>query len=285
MAINKSDLAKRVAVGAVYVAITSLATLLSWYSTVVVMALTAALGCYEFLRMARTAGHHPYIVIGTAAACLIPLASLLPLGLSAAVTGLVVVAIAGIIMLLRYFVHEEDTIVDVALTLFGVLYTGLMLTTFILLRGTLPGIQGGLLAFIVIASVWINDGFAYLGGSAFGKHKLAPKISPKKSWEGLAFGLLGSVLAWMVIPLVLPECGFGFVWAALAGIIVGVVSIIGDLTESHIKRGFGVKDSGDIMPGHGGLLDRSDSLIFASAAAYAMVTVAPYLFNLIGFTL
>lgn len=279
MAINQNDLAKRLVFGAVYVAITSVATLLSWYTTVIVMAGTSALCCYEFLRMARNAGYRPYMVIGTVTAGIIPLAMCLMQGSShVVVPALVVAFIAAILMLLRFFAHEEDTIVDVALTLFGYLYTGLVLSAFVLVRGYLPGVEGGLLGFMVLASVWINDGFAYLGGSAFGRHKFAPHISPKKTWEGVVFGLAGCVITWLLVPVVLPECGFGFVWAAISGVIVGVAGVIGDLTESHIKRGFGAKDAGDIMPGHGGLLDRTDSLIFSALAAYAMIAFAPYFF-------
>lgn len=277
MAINVRDLTKRVMAGAVYVVITSVCTLLSWYTTVAVIAVTAGVCCYEFLRMAQNKGHRPYLVIGTVSAVLIPIAFCVVVFTDhAAVGGLAVSFVAGVIMLLRFFAHEEDTIVDVALTLFGYLYTGLVLSSFILVRGYLPGIEGGLLGFMLLASVWINDGAAYLGGSAFGKHKFAPHISPKKTWEGVAFGLAASVVTWLLVPVVVPSCGFGFVWAALTGLFVGIVAVIGDLTESHIKRSFDVKDSGDLMPGHGGLLDRSDSLIFAACAAYGMIAAAPY---------
>lgn len=285
MAINVRDLGRRVGVGAVYVAITSVATFVSWYTTVIVIAITAALCCYEFLRMRR-------------ARAIIPISSShglggpYPLAMCLVVnTGHVVVAaltvsfIAGIIMLMRYFAHVEDTIVDVALTLFGYLYTGLMLSSFVMLRGVVPGLEGGLMCFLVLGSIWANDGFAYLGGSAFGRHKFAPHISPKKTWEGVACGMLASVIFWVLIVVFVPNCGFGYVWAVISGIVVGYAGIIGDLTESHIKRGFSAKDSGDIMPGHGGLLDRCDSIIFGSVAAYGMVAGAPYIFALIGIAL
>ena len=268
---------RRVGVGAIYVVITSLATLLSWYTTVLVIAVTAGVCCYEFLRMVQQQGHRPYIAIGTTTAVLIPLACCLVMNTRHVIVGgLAVAFIAGVLMLLRFFAHEQDTIVDVSLTLFGYLYTGLVLSSFILVRSYLPDISGGLLAFMLLVSVWINDGAAYLGGSAFGRHKFAPHISPKKTWEGVACGLIASIATWMLVPVIVPACGFGVAWGALTGLIVGGASVIGDLTESHIKRGFAAKDSGDLMPGHGGLLDRSDSLIFASCAAYAMVAVAPY---------
>ena len=286
MAINRGDLLRRIMAGAVYVAITSLCTIVSWYTTVLVIAVTAGVCCHEFLHMARDAGHHPYIVIGTATAALTPLGcGVASLGTHMVVGGLAVAFFGTVVMLLRFFPREEDDIDDVALTMFGFLYTGLVLSSFILVRGALDGLAGGVLGFIVLVSIWINDGAAYLGGSAFGKHKFAPRISPKKTWEGVIFGLAANMLTWMLIPLVLPGCGFGYLWAALSGLVVGVAGIIGDLTESHIKRSFGAKDSGRLMPGHGGLLDRSDSLIFAAPVAYVMIAVGQYLPSLIGFVL
>lgn len=286
MALNIKDLGRRVGVGAIYVIITSVATFISWYTTIIVIAITAGLCCYEFLRMAQGNGYHPYIVIGTVTAALIPLAMCLLAGTGhVLVAALTVSFIAGIVMLMRYFILIEDTIVDVALTLFGYLYTGLMLSSFVMLRGIIPGIEGGLMCWLVLASLWANDGFAYLGGSAFGKHKFAPHISPKKTWEGVACGMAFSVLFFVLIVVFIPDCGFGYVWAVISGLVVGYAGIIGDLTESHIKRGFAAKDSGDIMPGHGGLLDRCDSLIFGSVAAYGMIAGAPYIFAFLGFAL
>ena len=286
MAINVRDLSKRVIVGAVYVVLTTACTVLSWYTTVMAIAVMAGLCCYEFLRMARNDGYHPYVTLGTTTAILIPLAMGLMVRTNHVVAaGLLVALIAGVIMLMRYFAHVEDTIVDVSLTLFAYLYTGLMLSSFILLRGVVEGLEGGLMCFLVLGSIWANDGFAYLGGSAFGKHKFAPHISPKKTWEGVICGMIASVVFWLLIVLLVPNCGFGWVWAVIAGILVGYAGIIGDLTESHIKRGFKAKDSGDIMPGHGGMLDRTDSLIFGSVAAYAMVAGAPHVFAVLGFML
>ena len=277
MAINREDLGRRIVVGAGYVAVMIASTLFSLFTTIIVIALTAALCCYEFLRMCHMNGHHPFVRIGTATAGLIPLALVFFTHTNHILFGPLAVAFLGAcVACWRYFGDPEVAIEDLALTLFGFLYTGLLLCGYVLVRGYVDGPDGGLLGFILFASVCINDGFAYLGGSAFGRHKFAPKISPKKSWEGLACGIVGCIAVWMLAPLLVPECGFGYAWAALTGFLVGVAGIIGDLMESHIKRGFSVKDSGDIMPGHGGLLDRSDSLIFACVAAYGAIAAAPF---------
>ncbi len=277
MAINRDDLGKRLLVGAAYVAVMVLATLLSLYTTIVVISGTAALCCYEFLRMCRMNGHNPFVGIGTATAGFIPLALVFFANTSHILFGPLAVAFTGAcVACWRYFGDPEVAIEDLALTLFGFLYTGLLLCGYVLVRGYLPGFSGALLGLVLFVSVCVSDGFAYLGGSAFGRHKFAPKISPKKSWEGVACGVVGCIAVWMLAPLLVPECGFGFAWAALVGVLVAGAGIIGDLMESHIKRGFSVKDSGDIMPGHGGLLDRSDSLIFACVAAYGAIAAAPY---------
>jgi phosphatidate cytidylyltransferase len=121
--------------------------------------------------------------------------------------------------------------------------------------------------------IWTNDTFAYLVGKSIGKHKLFEKISPKKTIEGFFGGLIFSIFAGYLISayLIKPSAQFSdksiLIWMIIAA-IVGVIGTIGDLIESKFKRVAGVKDSGKIMPGHGGVLDRLDSVIF----------VAPFIF-------
>ena len=109
-------------------------------------------------------------------------------------------------------------------------------------------------------------------GSRLGKPKMAPKISPNKSWEGFVGGLIGSVLIWVIL-WATGLYGFDLWFAAVAGVAVGVMGVFGDLIESRIKRGVGVKDSGHLIPGHGGMLDRSDSLIFGCITAYLLLHI------------
>lgn len=283
MAINKGDLVKRIIAGAVYILITGVCTLVSWWTTLVCIAVTSGICCFEFLRMAQNEGYKPYKTIGTVIAVAMPLSLMINIeGTHIIAFALATAFIGGIICLCRFFVHTEESIVDVAITVFGYLYVGLTLSAFVLLRYKVPGIEGGLMCLFVLLSVWANDAFAYLGGSAFGKHKFAPKISPKKTWEGVICGMLGGIVFWLLIPVVCPDCGFGFVWAALSGLACGAFGIMGDLTESHIKRSFHTKDAGNLMPGHGGLLDRSDSLLFVSVIAYFMVLAGPAISETIG---
>jgi phosphatidate cytidylyltransferase len=119
-----------------------------------------------------------------------------------------------------------------------------------------------LLALFVI--IWVNDSFAYLVGTRFGKHRLCERISPKKSWEGFCGGLLGAMITGCVFSFFFPQLNL-LQWLVFVLITV-VFGTFGDLLESLIKRTAGVKDSGNIMPGHGGFLDRLDSVIFAAPA-------------------
>jgi len=146
------------------------------------------------------------------------------------------------------------------------LYCGLMASTLVGLRlhGGTPWV---VLAFVV---TWANDTFAYFAGMLFGKHKLYARVSPKKTWEGFAGGALGSVLGALVVrATLLPELPAGM--AALLGAGAAVLGPLGDFTESLLKRAAGVKDSGKLIPGHGGLLDRIDALLFVVPWVYLFV--------------
>lgn len=125
---------------------------------------------------------------------------------------------------------------------------------------------GGTVVMVMFAGIWTCDSFAYFGGRAFGRHKLFERVSPKKTWEGAVTGALGAIGACTA----LAAWSNGLRWydGLFIGIVAGVFGQIGDLAESHIKRGCEVKDSSQIIPGHGGLLDRFDSLLFVAPLVY-----------------
>lgn len=129
-----------------------------------------------------------------------------------------------------------------------------------------------ILPFIVIATIWIGDSFAYMLGSLIGKHKMAPKLSPKKSWEGFIAGLLSVVLAMVIFRILFPVKSY-FFWI-LFGVIIYIFGTFGDLTESMLKRQAEIKDSGRMMPGHGGAFDRFDSFLLAVPFAALMLLSA-----------
>ncbi len=156
----------------------------------------------------------------------------------------------------------EQTLVDLALTMATPFYIAWPMMLFLLLRGTRAGVGTRdfwwVLALFVI--VWANDTAAFVTGHFFGKHKLAPHISPAKTWEGFAGGLGLAIVASYVMTLPLHIAWYH---AVALGILLAVAATLGDLAESLLKRACDVKDSGTIIPGHGGILDRLDSLIFA----------------------
>jgi phosphatidate cytidylyltransferase len=154
---------------------------------------------------------------------------------------------------------------SIAVVALAWLYCGLLLATVVGLRRF--GVSWVILAFVV---TWANDTFAYFAGHAFGRHKLLERISPKKTWEGFAGGAVGSIVGALVTRWLLP--GELAVLTPALAVAVGaggaVLGPLGDLAESMVKRAAGVKDSGKIIPGHGGLLDRIDALLFVSPWIY-----------------
>ncbi|HLZ24082.1 MAG TPA: CDP-archaeol synthase [Ktedonobacterales bacterium] len=167
----------------------------------------------------------------------------------------------------------EAALLDWALAMATPFYLGLPLSFFLLLRGNVLGASAPGFAWMLATffMVWANDTFALLAGHYLGRggrHKLAPRVSPAKTWEGFFGGLVFTVIAALVFLIAIPNIfnlAIHVAWyhAAAIGILVAVAATIGDLAESLLKRGTNVKDSGKIIPGHGGILDRIDSLLFA----------------------
>jgi phosphatidate cytidylyltransferase len=150
----------------------------------------------------------------------------------------------------------------------GAAWVGLGLGFLILLRDLDP--DGRLLLITVLVTVFVADTFAYVGGRLAGRHKLAPAISPGKTWEGFVAGVVGGVLATYLALNDEPITIDGWEAFLLGGVIV-IAAVAGDLFESMVKRDLGVKDSGRLLLGHGGVLDRIDSIVFAVPAAYFAV--------------
>jgi phosphatidate cytidylyltransferase len=145
-------------------------------------------------------------------------------------------------------------------SVFAPLYVGLPLLCLGAVRVHPEGVAWLVLA---MAGTWLNDTFAYAAGRLFGRHKMHPVVSPKKTWEGFAGGVFGSAVAALAVRhFLLPELSLG--QALLFAAVLGVLVPAGDLAESLLKRAAGAKDSGNVIPGHGGLLDRVDSLLFAA---------------------
>jgi phosphatidate cytidylyltransferase len=258
--IKTSSLLKRVATATAYsVAVVGV---LVWGSlpTGILFGIMAGFAAAEFYAMERREARLPNEVFGVIAAAAMPVAAALwgTPGLLAVVTALTAAS------LLWHTLFLSVQTADTAETLFGAIYTGFLLAYLVMVRKFDAGL---VLSLAVVLSVWLNDVGAYFIGSLIGRHKMAPKISPKKSWEGFVAGAVACVAVWMLVPLV-PESGVSWWLAAITGVAVALASVIGDLAESRMKREAGVKDSGNSLPGHGGFLDRLDSLILVCLVAF-----------------
>jgi phosphatidate cytidylyltransferase len=152
--------------------------------------------------------------------------------------------------------------------LFGIIYLGAPLIAALWLRATPAGIRWFILALLV---TWITDSMAYFVGKSIGSHKFAPRISPKKTWEGVIGGVVGGFIATLLLALLFDlEIGAAVILLAL---LLPIASVAGDLLESKLKRRFNVKDSGTLFPGHGGILDRIDSVIAALVVTAIVVAL------------
>ncbi|GCE03749.1 phosphatidate cytidylyltransferase [Dictyobacter aurantiacus] len=236
------------------------------------------LGTIELHTMLHKAGYHPLIVMSYVLGVLFLGSAMFPpqqllilqIGLGSSI----------VLSFCWLFTRKqlEGTLIDWALTLAVPLYLGWSMSYFLLLRGyevsslhpmqgwwvTLP--RGVWWLLITLLGVWGFDGAAFFSGRYFGRHKMAPHISPAKTWEGVAGGLVVSVIASLLFTVA--PLGVPWYFAIVLGLLIGTAATLGDLAESLIKRQMHVKDSGQFMPGHGGMLDRIDSLLFAVFVVY-----------------
>lgn len=239
----------------------------------------AAVGAWEFYRIAREGGNTPLTVIG------VVLASLIPIGVHGAVLGvlqvpiyawvLAIVAVLGAAIWLRGV--DGKPLGAASITVYGALYTGATLAFAYALRyhNYAVGDSAGALAVLFpVVLTWASDTGAYFSGRLIGGRKLMPSVSPGKTVAGAVGAVVVTVAATYAFVqwLLIPKAQLAFTpWGLIVfGVIISVVAQIGDLAESLLKREAGVKDSGSLFPGHGGVLDRLDSLFFVLPAAYAL---------------
>lgn len=289
--ISAKSLQKRVATGLVYgvVGLTAVYMGTSFMALPLLLGVMSYLALSEFIKITDSTMAHTPRYIGLVTTFALPVTTGLALlarssnpvfgeaGLDATVVPLFVLVIALAAYAWWGSTTVDAGIRDIALSFFGAAYIGLPLTFLTLIRDLPFGLP---ISFGLVLSVAASDSFAYFAGSLFGRHKLAPKISPKKSWEGLAGGAVGAILVWWVTGTLI-EPGFDLWVAVLFGIAITLAALVGDLFASRIKREAGVKDSGTLLPGHGGMFDRIDSMLTAIPLAFVFLSTVGVLLHAI----
>jgi len=227
----------------------------------------ALIAVNEFFNMMIKKGFFPAYVIGNIITAIFIFFAYYALkkNWEPAHSAILTLAASGAMVAGVFLKREKDTIVDIAVTVLGMIYVGWFFSYLIFIRSLTE--HGGYLFFLIF-TVWAMDIAAYLAGRLFGKTLLVPSISPKKTWEGALAGFLVAILA----SFILNEMASLQVWQGLVmGALIGIFGQYSDLIESLIKRDAGVKDSSDLLPGHGGVLDRIDSFILTAPLMYYFV--------------
>lgn len=257
----------------------------NYWAVAVVLAGVVAISLLELYGTLTHGGYQPQRWIGLASAlALVATVAVQPGGTFPNLLGLVLTAIViGSLLAELPRSRGERTLASWGLTVAGALYVGWLFSFIVALRAIdvplrdyplaqigLP--SGAAWVFAVMAITWLQDTFAYFVGKRFGRTKMAPDLSPKKTWEGAIGGfcgaLVGAILSIYVfcLPITIPQ-------ALLLGAVGGVVGPLGDLAESLMKRQLGIKDAGTLIPGHGGVLDRADSLLFCAPVLYYLIVL------------
>ncbi|NLV35827.1 MAG: phosphatidate cytidylyltransferase [Clostridiaceae bacterium] len=243
--------------------------------------LLAMAATYEFYRALERGGSKPIYFLGYIA-CLpllyLALEGLLPTQLTDYVEkNCLLIAATGFFVLLvvlfcfSMFSDGKYKIADISITLFGILYIA-FLFSFVTLTRKME--NGNLYVWLIFIGASATDTFAFFTGITIGKTKIIPRISPKKSLEGCIGGVIGAVLAMLAFgSIFMPQLGTSLIHFAILGLLCGVISQIGDWSASSVKRAVGIKDYGNIMPGHGGVLDRLDSILFVAPTVYFYINL------------
>lgn len=236
------------------------------------VATAAFLGTGELTRVMRASGWHVPSMARFLAAAIIFLTYFFgPTGQWLSLVGALTLMVfwrVGYLLATRSKQSLKQTLRDFGGTAYSLVYIPLLLSFAVRLMEREAGVAW---VFGLVLTVVLIDSFGYLIGRFFGKTKFSPAISPKKTWEGFAASAAGALLGGQVIVL-LTETSWGF--GLLFGITILISSVVGDLSESLIKRDLNVKDMGDVLPGHGGVLDRIDSLLPSSFVGYLVSTLA-----------
>jgi len=229
-----------------------------------VIAIIGTLALYEFLILGKQKGYALPVVICIAAMLFIIAAFILePISVEMGV-------FLSLLLIPAAYVFSngslEDALPSSGIAVLATLYVGMLGGSLVRLHNDFP--EGPRLIFFLLLVVWLGDAGAYYCGKTFGKHKMSPRISPKKTIEGGIGGAVTSVVTAIVIHFTFFKT-FPLLHAVIAGVLLSITGIIGDLAESMWKRSAAVKDSGTFLPGHGGFLDRFDSIFYTAPILYS----------------
>jgi phosphatidate cytidylyltransferase len=231
------------------------------------IAVIAFLGACEFFPLIGVPRKHPVTIFGV-------IGVLLFIGLAQFEMKYTAQLLTAMVILpLIWLVFQRDikhAAVNWAWLIVGILYLGWMLSHFVQLR-LIENTGRDLVLLAVIGNI-ASDTIAFQCGLKWGRHRMAPNISPAKSWEGAIAGFLGAVAVVIILGTFLPTLNLPYWQSAVLGVLIGIFAPLGDLAESLLKRSTGVKDSGNCVPGHGGMLDRLDSMLFTVVVVYYFVT-------------
>jgi phosphatidate cytidylyltransferase len=237
-----------------------------WFALIIAAA--AIMGSYELYRMAGHRKVRPLTCLGLAVILLLVISPCCPY----TETKPIIVTAATIISLIWVLFRspKEEAFNNWAWTMAGIMLIGWTLSYWTALRDLETGREW---TFWIMITIMINDSSAYFTGRAWGKRALAPDISPKKTWEGAIGGLVASIIVSIIFCLIF-SLAITYWQSAILGGIISIFAQFGDLVESLIKRNVGVKDSGKLLPGHGGILDRIDSFILTGIVSYYFIIYA-----------
>jgi phosphatidate cytidylyltransferase len=263
------NILQRTISGIIYLAIVIGSLFLNQYIFGGVFLVIGLMALIEFFSLAGLKKSSPFLLLGMLIASVAyAIAYFVMAGMISSVNLSVLILLPLLSFTGVLYSRDKDALKKFALTISGVLYIFVPLILMIYL--TYPSVNGNFYTHRVVLGIlsliWINDTFAYLSGITFGNHKLFPRISPKKSWEGFMGGTVITIVASIWLNRVMGILSVND-WIILAGIVC-VFGVYGDLAESFVKRVFNKKDSGSLIPGHGGVLDRIDSILFVMPVSF-----------------
>ncbi len=230
------------------------------------------LGTREFYSLARATGYPCFSSLGTAGSALLVLSVFLNgLSFGSVTDNQTTSAILGLILILivtRSLTKgpADTSLSEWSVTLMGIFYVAWSLSHLLLIRDFRPG--GRDITFMLFTIIWVEDSAAYMIGTRWGRHKIAESISPNKSWEGTLAGWVGAGVVGGLFQVTVLRQQLRLPEAIGLGLIIGLLAFVSDLGKSVLKRGAGVKDSSQLLPGHGGILDRFDSFLLTAPFYY-----------------